>query len=146
MAFTGSREPLTLRQYRAIHRDLLQMPEATGFVTGACIGLDVAVGDLLLRMYPCTQHTVVVPADRSRIKAWWRSYPASANLTVIEMPPGTDYRDRNARMISLSSVLVGYPQYERTDPRSRRSGSWQTIRMAEQMHKVRPVVRTLEGM
>src|SRR5262249_19060923 len=78
-------------------------------------------------------HIVVVPADRSRVDPWWEGCP---EVTVIEMPEGTTYRDRNAALVARSAAVFGLPAYPEDDPRSRRSGTWQTIRMARRAGKL----------
>lgn len=150
MSFTGTRDLPTAAQWKHIRGDLALLGGATGFVTGGCTGIDAMVGHALFQMYPEAEHTVVVPADRSRIKAWWRPVldlgQYVSHLTVIDMRPDTTYRDRNIRMVNVSDVLIGYPQYGERHPRSIRSGSWQTVRMARRLHKVRPIVTPLEAM
>ena len=44
--------------------------------------------------------------------------------------PDKPYLDRNADIVSFSDALLAAPQYPESDPRSRRSGTWQTIRLA----------------
>lgn len=153
VGFTGSRQEPTPEQWaRHLYPHLGQLGYASGFVTGGCVGIDHIVGRWLFHHYPERHHTVVVPADRSRVAAWWRHYlpggagPVATNLTVIEMPPGTDYRSRNVRLVGLCEILIGYPQYGEGHPRSQRSGSWQTLRLARQQHLTRPLAYALEDM
>ena len=60
------------------------------------------------------------------------------------MPWGTTYADRNYQLVHRGTMLFGFPAYPEKDPRSARSGSWQTIRMARragtlsQWHCVKP--------
>lgn len=117
------------------------IPPALRYVTGACEGGDAFTGRWLLDHRPAAGHVVIVPANRSRVDDWWAGDP---RVTVIEMPPGTAYRDRNAHIVAGTDVLVGFPAHPEDDPRSRRSGTWQTIRMARragipvQWHCVKP--------
>lgn len=145
VSFTGSRGELDRRQAAAIRRDVEHLAWATGFVTGGCIGIDAFLGELLFARYPSKTHLVVVPADRSRVAAWWRRYDsAPGSLTVHEMPAGSSYMHRNQAMVSNSAALVGYPAYDERVTLSKRSGSWQTIRMARRQHERRPIVHVLD--
>lgn len=134
-AATRAREPFQ-RLAHDIVNHLQALHLATGFVTGGCVGGDHFIGETLFSIFPDHRHTVIVPADRSRLAAWWRRH---VGINVIEMAPDTDYKDRNLAMVNFSDVLIGYPLYDERDARSRRSGSWQTIRMARRMHAHRPL-------
>jgi hypothetical protein len=129
-----------------------------GFVTGACVGGDHRIAEWLLQVYPDVPHLVIVPADRSRVYDWWSerqdhltltdvreviqnqvilTAPASPPRIVIRyMPPGTTYRDRNAAIIAASDCLVAFPEHREGHPRSARSGSWMTVRMARKEGKM----------
>jgi hypothetical protein len=80
------------------------------FVTGACIGVDAYVGELMSRWFPLARHVV-----------------------IINMPPESSYRDRNLNIVRLSNKLIGFPRYAEHDPRSRRSGTWMTVRIARRL-------------
>lgn len=144
IGFTGSRKSPVVRERLTINLVLDHLHLAKGFVTGACIGIDKFVGLQLLQRYPGKSHTVIVPADRSRIAAWWRPYGDA--VEVIEMPPGTTYQDRNRRIITHSDMLIGFPAHGEAAGDSLRSGSWQTIRMARSNHTADPIVLPLEAM
>jgi hypothetical protein len=118
------------------------------FVTAACVGMDERIGMAAAIQWPEHHHIIIVPADRSRVCAWWRSpmFRHLPHLEVIEMPPHTKYAHRNQRVVSATKGLVGYPEYAENDTRSKRSGSWQTIRMARAQHSVRPVAFPLEAL
>ena len=114
---------------------LADAPERAEYTTGACVGTDAFIGAWLWRHAPRALHRVVVPADRSRVESWWlhraiREAAGSYGVEVEEMGPGTSYRDRNLRIVERSDVLVAFPAYGEDDPRSLRSGTWQTVRMA----------------
>jgi len=111
-----------------IREAVQSLPEGTRVVTGACIGVDAEVAYLAYGTYHV--HTVV-PADRSRVDPQWRDYCD----TFEEMPVGTTYRDRNQRIVDLSTRLIGIAQAPEDDIHSRRSGTWQTIRMARRAGK-----------
>ena len=61
---------------------------------------------------------------------------ATPVVTVIKMQPGTDYQARNARLVAEATAVFGLPAYPEEDPRSERSGTWQTIRIARRADKL----------
>ena len=154
IAFTSSREIPDANQRAHIHTMLESLGAAEGFVSGGCIGGDHYIGEALVAMYPNRQHTVIVPADRSRVHDWWSAYsaPYGARINVIYMPPRTEYRDRNLAMIQGygtflgSQLLLAFPAHNESHRKSSRSGSWQTIRMGRRSHLHQPIVQTLEAM
>ena len=110
-------------------------PERAEYTTGACVGVDAFVGAWLWRHAPRARHRVVVPADRSRVEHWWRRRAITEavgpyGVEVEEMGAGTTYKDRNQRIVECSDVLIAFPAHGEDDARSRRSGTWQTVRMA----------------
>lgn len=128
--FTASRD-LDERGEGVVVNVLCQL-RAARYVTGGCVGGDAFIGRWLALNRPDAEHVVVVPADRSRVDPWWLEpvVRCSALVEVTEMPPGTTYRDRNARLVGESAMFCGFPAYEEDDPRSLRSGSWQALRMS----------------
>lgn len=119
-----------------------QIPYVSRYVTGGARGGDSFAGQWLWTMQPNAEHVIVVPANRSQVDPWWER--VGATVTLIEMPPGTDYADRNLRLVEEADAVVGFPAYPEADKRSQRSGTWQTIRMAKiadnlsQWHCVKP--------
>lgn len=43
------------------------------------------------------------------------------------------YRERNTRIVQQCSVLWAFPAYPEDDPRSKRSGTWMTVRIARKL-------------
>lgn len=113
----------------------VHVPAARRYVTGACVGGDAFIGRWLFDHRPEAEHVVIVPADRSRVDPWWLDV-GGAPVTVIEMPPGTTYADRNRRLVAEGSAVFAFPAYPEDDPRSRRSGTWQAGRMARRAGKL----------
>lgn len=117
------------------------VPPADRYLTGACTGGDAFIGRWLYWNRPEAEHVVIVPADRSRVAAWWHEVNG---VTVIEMPPGTTYADRNARLVAEAGAVFAFPSHPESDPQSLRSGTWQTVRMSRkagnfsQWHLVTP--------
>lgn len=126
----------------------VHVPLVERYVTGACIGGDAFIGRWLYANRPEAEHAVIVPADRSRVDPWWLE-AKERPVTVTEMPAGTTYADRNARLVAEASAVFGFPAYPEDDRRSLRSGTWQAIRMARklgnfsQWHCVKPPYRGL---
>ena len=124
------------------------VPHADRYLTGACIGGDAFIGRWLYVNRPDAEHAVIVPADRSRVDPWWLEAKGPP-VTLIEMPPGTTYADRNARLVGEANAVFGFPAYPEADSRSLRSGTWQAVRMARkvgnlsQWHCVKPPYRGL---
>lgn len=127
---SGSRTAPTRGQRRAIRHRLEQLPPGTVLVVGACLGLDAYVARAALVYGSGLRVHAVVSAD-IRTVDWidpdWRTWCQTAE----QMPEGTTNRDRNLRLLhSRISVLLAWPLYVEADPRSQRSGTWQTIRLA----------------
>jgi len=141
IGFTGSRNAVSEFQRDRILDILQSLTDAKRFITGGCVGMDHLVGVTMLKIAPDKEHVVIVPANRSRIAAWWRPYGDA--VKVIEMPPESDYRARNREIVLRSSALVAFPSHAESHPACRRSGTWQTIRMAEAL---KPMVYPLDAM
>jgi hypothetical protein len=115
---------------RAIHRAFDRIDADAQIVTGACVGVDALVARYATSLGMAVH--AVVPSDRSRVDPEWLRYCT----TYEEMAPGTTYRDRNERIVALTtSDLFAVPEHPEGDPRSRRSGTWQTVRMARRARK-----------
>lgn len=123
--FSGSKEPLTVAQMAYIDKIISELPKGSRVYTGACVGVDAYVArSAYSRGYYV--HTIV-PALRSHVDFQWEMWCHSYE----EMPQGTTYRDRNIKIVERGrDGLIAFPLYEEDDPRSRRSGTWQTIRLA----------------
>jgi hypothetical protein len=51
------------------------------------------------------------------------------------MPPGTTFKQRDARMVEVGDRVIAFPLYPENDPRSKRSGTWMTVRLANRAGK-----------
>lgn len=108
----------------------VHVPHADRYVTGGCTGGDAFIGRWLYQNRPEAEHVVIVPADRSRIAAWWRHVDGPP-VTIIEMPPGTTYADRNARLVAEAEGGAGPGKvrgWQGTSGTSR-SGTWSARRI-----------------
>lgn len=110
------------------------VPHADRYVTGGAIGGDAFIGRWLAENRPAAEHIVIVPADKSRVDPWWLK--VTSPVTVIPMPAGSTYKDRNAELVKAATIMYGFPAYPEKDPWSERSGTWQTIRMADRAGKL----------
>lgn len=128
LGFTGTRTLDTVKlQAEMDMARLIDDRRFTHFVSGACIGFDTYAGLLAVRMRPDATHLVIVPADRSRVSGWWLAFP---HVLVQKMAAGSSYADRNERIVAICDFLVALPEHDEDHPRSARSGTWQTVRMA----------------
>lgn len=94
-------------------------PERCIIVQGCCIGMDEIVGK---RAHAQGFHVVgIVPANRSKVAPDYLDWCD----TVIYMPEGTSYMDRNDEIVKWSYELTAFPN---TDQEELRSGTWATVR------------------
>lgn len=137
--FTGTREELTNDEKGRIFYMLnVGVQQGATIITGGCVGVDAYVAQYAFqertagktgdRMWKV--HTIM-PADRKAADPNWREHCD----TWEEMPAGTTYKDRNQRIVDQSHALFAFPAHEEQHPDSRRSGSWQTVRMAQKASK-----------
>lgn len=129
VGLSGTRRPLTRAEQDRVREIVLALPMGTRIVHGACVGLDAFVGMIATR-HGYRVHAVV-PSDRSRVDSLWQFHCT----TYEEMPEGTDYRDRNQRIVLQSDKLIAIPDHDEHAPESRRSGTWQTFRLARKARK-----------
>ena len=138
IGFTGTRRPLAHPQAELVITTLTGLRKIRGFVTGGCTGIDTSVGRWLAWVYPQVPQIVFLPADRSRVVNWWDPLLADWDAEeegrpaprIVAVPVPGSYADRNAAIVAKSDVVVGFPAYAEQHPARRRSGSWQTLRMA----------------
>lgn len=115
---------------------LQSLPEPGKVVTGGARGGDALIGRWLYERYPFAIHLVVLPANRAQVYPWWQDISdVGTGPMLVEMPRGTSYRDRNMHIVQMCTNLVAFPAFPEFNVRSRRSGTWMTIRMAKRMNK-----------
>lgn len=130
LALSGGRVRLGPREQYEWTRILRTLEGWRGFITGGCVGFDDFAGRTLVKLFPTHEHVIYVPANRTLVAAWWRGPEYRPFTQVREMNPGTTYRDRDQAMIDHGAALLAKPSHPEDDPRSRRSGTWLTVRLA----------------
>jgi hypothetical protein len=130
--FTAARDLDSAGEGVILNVLVCHVPHADRYVTGGAIGGDAFIGRWLLSNRPDAEHVVIVPGNWSRVDRWW----PPATVKVVMMPPHSTYAARNARIVEESAMVFGFPGYPEDDPRSARSGTWQTIRMARKAAKL----------
>lgn len=132
VGISGTRTKLSHAEKEVIRRNLrIFIPRGATIVTGGCVGVDAFVAE---HAYQAERgdgkriwdvHTIM-PYLRSQADPNWRDYCDS----WVEMGKGTTYKDRNIAIVLDVHYLIYFPKYAESDPRSKRSGTWQTYRLA----------------
>lgn len=129
IGFTASRI-VGEEQAERIRTKLLRLPPNPVVVTGACLGGDQFISQWFQECRPLSTQVVIVPWQTDLVDMEWIGSLAGAKgIEVVLMAKGTTYRDRNFEIVQRSERLIGFPSFGEADPRMRRSGTWQTIRM-----------------
>lgn len=127
--FTGTRA-INEDSEVIVDRVLNRLPIPDRVVTGACVGIDQYVSRWYAEHLSVPQ-IVFVPGDRSRVNPDFVLEMLENPLVLVHfMPRNSTYRDRNVKIVENSTKLIGFPEYRESHPKSTRSGTWQTIRLA----------------
>lgn len=136
LGITGTRELLSPERGQALWDVLRDTPEDTVVHHGCCTGADASAH------YAAVAHSLSVvchpPSDR-KCRA---IFPDERDLKVEWRQP-RDYLDRDADIVREANYLLAVPLHPEHDPRSKRSGTWATVRMARR--KVIPIWLILPG-
>jgi hypothetical protein len=131
VGFTGARE-LSANEEVVVERILYRIT-ADKVITGACTGLDEFVATFFATRYPDVHQMILVPSNKKNVTASFiELMMEKPNVDVVFMPEGSSYAYRNFEIVKNSKILVGFPRFPESDPRMRRSGTWQTIRMGHE--------------
>lgn len=119
--------------YRTALETLDALPRYDIYISGACIGWDYAFGVRMFHKYQGAQHVIIVPSNWAKVAPWWQQYVGLGypNITVIQMPADSTYKQRNQEIVDHSDDFFFCAQYPEKHPKSKRSGTWQTVRLAE---------------
>jgi hypothetical protein len=154
---TGTQQP-SKAGAEFIKRTLCGLPEPDLVVSGGCIGVDSIVGRWFADFTEADQH-VILPAKLTKVSLWFQEYP---HITFESMPDGTDYMDRNDRLVdyciartqlsllpqqrddahAYSQILKVYA-FPKESKEVIRSGTWATIRRFRN-HSINPFIFPLE--
>lgn len=128
VGFTGTRR-LDEKGKKLVEELIASMTEDDELVVGACVGADIYAAQCAI----ASGHPVhaVVPAIRKLVAPDWPKYSTSFEL----MRPDTSYRERNAKIVSLSRRIIAVAEYPEQHDKSIRSGTWQTVRIGRRWHK-----------
>jgi|SaaInlStandDraft_4_1057021.scaffolds.fasta_scaffold34738_2 hypothetical protein len=136
LGFTGTAHlPATHRE--VVHRGLLEIMESIHpevperVVTGACVGVDEYIFFWFRAYYPDVPQTVVFPADRKAVDLTEGEVRVTGH-TVVCMPPGTSYRQRNEKIVELSGMVGAFWTGQK------RSGTYMTMNIARKAGKIVP--------
>ena len=119
--FTGSRVINPQKLVDAC-RVLDALADGKEFTTGACVGWDAWIGRHLANQFPNAVHRIVVPFNHDLVDPEVYDWATE----VIEMPEGTNYRDRNNKILDYTDLLYAFI----TGSLNPRSGTSMTINLA----------------
>lgn len=121
---TGARK-INEKHEKEIVLIFLELLTMDRLVHGCCTGVDELCTFLVIGEGPSI--TAIVPPNRRLVSQ--RAYKNSDEIVLI--PDGPDgYKRRNQEVVDRSDVLLAFPMYPENHPLSRRSGTWQTVRLA----------------
>lgn len=130
IGFTASRNLKGIKPTK--FSDPLSLLAAERYVYGGAKGGDCACAVWLTHYGPPALHHVIIPANRSQVEEWWKFPNAAEPWPILEyMPDGTNYKQRNQKIVNTVDRLIAFPEYPEDHPLSLRSGTWQTIRMGK---------------
>jgi predicted Rossmann fold nucleotide-binding protein DprA/Smf involved in DNA uptake len=119
----------------------LANPRIKEWRTGAAEGIDTIAAKYAYNYRPDIKHTIVVPSAWHNEK-FVRQMSPLAGIEIVYMPAVVDepdprkrnakaYRQRNVEMVAPAHQLIAFP----TSMGNKRSGTWMTIRIAQELHK-----------
>lgn len=126
VGFTGTQKGMTVVQYKRVNtrlRELMQ-PGDNIAVHGSCIGADEQFGRL------AGQHGYLISIRPGHDGNG--NMPKKANCTYDEIYAAEPYLKRNQKIVDDCDILLATPY---TSEEERRSGTWSTVRYAQQIGK-----------
>lgn len=126
VGFTGTQKGMTVVQYKRVNtrlRELMQ-PGDNIAVHGSCIGADEQFGRL------AGQHGYLISIRPGHDGNG--NMPKKAICTYDEIYAAEPYLKRNQKIVDDCDILLATPY---TSEEERRSGTWSTVRYAQQIGK-----------
>lgn len=124
VGITGSRLLPPARR-AVVEAALAALPADARLITGGAVGVDAFAAAWWHReRWDVT--TILPAADAYRDPNWTWACTRHEQLAPSPYP----YRARNARIVALSDLLLAFPMREEAHSTQRRSGTWQTVRLA----------------
>lgn len=112
--------------------DIAESREYDEFVTGGCMGFDHRAGQTMFTSNLRAVHYIIVPNIKTYVTDWWT--PLLPYHTIHVLDQGMTYRERNQQIVDISDKLFYCALYPEAHPLSKRSGTWQTVRIAEEQN------------
>lgn len=134
LAFTGTRKGMTPRQH-SIVKQILEEFRPTEVAHGGCVGADEEF------------HALCVRFATPVIHVWWSNVegkqavlmgPSIGSKTLIVNHPQQPPLDRNWDIIREADLVIACPE---SATETLRSGTWATVRYAEQLDKTIKVIK-----
>lgn len=124
---TGTRDNMPPEQEHAVFDLLVKAVRAgaTEFHHGACTGMD-AFTHYVTSQFPVTTHVHPATGVDARYSAMDRLLRHVRRVDHEAKPTA----ERNQDIVDASGRLIAAPKLPESDPASKRSGTWQTIRKA----------------
>lgn len=134
LAFTGTRKGMTARQHSIVKQIMEQF--SPDLVThGACIGADAEFHELAL--YFGVPVIEVWPANLPKLRAKLLE-PGLMDRSIVIMKEPQPPLDRNWDIVREADLVVACPD---SVQEVLRSGTWTTVRYAEQLNKTIKVIK-----
>lgn len=138
---TGTRETLSNPQQHAFFDTVLQFIRqgATEVHHGACVGADAFIHFHFINQPNVWVH--VHPPTNTQYSAMLQ---LQRGVRRVDYEPKT-YADRNGDIVEAGDVLVAAPRFPEKDERSKRSGTWMTVRKGKAAGKLVLIVDYEDG-
>lgn len=120
---TGTRTGMGFKQVQAYRTFMTHNPYFVTVAHGACQGADAMVHYTSLIEF----HKAIAVHPPSNQKFMSMNLIRSVDVMWFDPKP---YAERNQDIVDSADQLVAFPQFPEWDDASRRSGTWQTVRMA----------------
>jgi predicted Rossmann fold nucleotide-binding protein DprA/Smf involved in DNA uptake len=137
LAFTGTHKGMTPRQHSIVKQILEEYVEKDILIVthGCCLGADAEFHDLCLHF--SVPFIDVWPCNIEKMTARLTPTPLSSNSRVILHLPQPPL-DRNWDIVREADLVVACPE---SAVESLRSGTWATVRYADQLDKTIKVIK-----